>query len=247
MGDSIGAYAALKRALAVEPGSLFLIEDLAKSHSFFGDLNGARLVLAAPTPGVDPDALIAYTATTGDYYWLLDDAQRQRLFTIPASTFLAAVGGNPRDRGLALAHTAWLGGDRSKARTYADSALPFALATARDNPTNADAHALLGDVEVYLGQRPAALRDAHEGVRIADLQSTAFNRGYDRLQLARVFTVLGESDSAVTPLEPVPSLMPNFLSRAEFGVDSVWAPLRANPRFQHFLAPHDSAAQAIAR
>jgi serine/threonine-protein kinase len=236
VGDSIGARAALDRALAVEPTSLVLVQTKVRSHLFFGDLAGARSVVAVPPPGVDPDALLAWIAVSWDLYWILDDAQQQRLFTMPPSTFNAAVGGNPRDRALALAHTAWLRGDTLRARSYADSAFPFAVATVRGNPTNADAHGLLADVEVYMGQRAAALRDAHEAVRMAELHSQPFDRGYLRVQLARVFTVLREPDSAVTALEPVPSLAPLSYPRAFFRVDPTWTPLRGNLRFQRLVA-----------
>jgi tetratricopeptide (TPR) repeat protein len=236
VGDSIGARAALDRALAVEPTDLVLVLLKAKSHLFFGDLAGARSVVSVAPPGVDPDALLAWAAVSWDLYWILDDAQQQRLFTMPAATFNAAAGGNPRDRDLALAHTAWLRGDAGRARIYADSAFPFAVATVRKNPTDADAHGLLADVEVYMGQRAAALRDAHEAVRMAELHSQPFDRAYNRVQLARVFTVLGERDSAVTALEPVPSLAPSPYTQAFFWVDPTWTPLRGNLRFQRLVA-----------
>ena len=158
-GDSTGARAALDRVLAVEPTNLGVIEGKARSYLFFGDLSGARSVVTTPPPGVDPDALIAYMAVTFDLYWVLDDAQQQRLFTMPASTFNAADGGNPRDRPLALAHTAWLRGDTLRARMYADSSFPFAVAMVRRNPTNADAHGLLADVEASRGQAGAMAAD----------------------------------------------------------------------------------------
>ena len=235
-GDSTGARAALDRVLAVEPTNLGVIEGKARSYLFFGDLSGARSVVTTPPPGVDPDALIAYMAVTFDLYWVLDDAQQQRLFTMPASTFNAADGGNPRDRPLALAHTAWLRGDTLRARMYADSSFPFAVAMVRRNPTNADAHGLLADVEAYRGERAAALRDAHEAVRIADLQSEPFSRAYNHIQLARVFTVLRTPDSALTALEPVPGLISEFYPRAFLRIDPNWVSLRANPRFERLIA-----------
>lgn len=41
---------------------------------------------------------------------------------------------------------------------------------------------------VYMGRAEAAVRDAHEGVRLADMQFLHFGRAYDRVQRARVFT-----------------------------------------------------------
>jgi hypothetical protein len=56
-----------------------------------------------------------------------------------------------------------------------------------------------------------------------------------------VFTVLREADSAVTALEPVPSLEPVFFSRAILRVDPTWAPLRASPRFERLVAQPEAA------
>lgn len=245
-GDSAGARAALDRALAVEPTNLAIVKAIVMSYLFYGDLAGARSVLAVPRPGINPDALIAFMSVTFDLYWVLDGAQQLRLFAMPAPTFNAAAGGNPRDRSLALAHTAWMRGDRARARIYADSAYPFAVATKRSNPTNADALSLLADIEAYMGQRAPALHDAHEGVRIADVQSQSFDMAYTRVQLARVFTVVGEPDSAVTALDPVPAIARYFYSRRYLGVDATWATLRANPRFQRLVTQPDSATRPTA-
>ena len=182
-------------------------------------------------------------ASVQDLVWVLNDPQQQRLFSMPAPTFDAASGGNPRDRGLALAHTAWLRGDRARARIYADSAFPYAVAMHRSNPTNGDAYSLLADAEAYMGQRTAAIRDAHEGEKMGEVQSDPFHVAYNRVQLARVFTVLGEPDSAVTALETVPGLAPEWFSRAYLRIDPTWTTLRANPRFQRLIAQPDSATR----
>ena len=235
-GDTAGARAAMVRAIALDSTNVSLFHSLARHRIWIGDLAGARSVYATPHPGVDPDALMAYAAVTLDLYWALDDAQQQRLFAMPPATFLVAAGGNPRDRYLALAHTAWLRGDATRARAYADSALPYAAKMVHGNPTNADARGLLADVEAYLGRRQDALRDAHEAVHLAELSSESFNRGYNSVQLARVFTIFHEPDSAVTALEPVLDLLPDFYSPAFFRIDPTWSPLRGNPRFQQLIA-----------
>ena len=114
-GDAAGARAAVDRAQALNPTSLEWAHVKALTYLLQGDLRGARAVLANPPPGMDPNALIAYTSTVLDLYWALDDAQQRRLFEMPAATYLTAISGmapgagtGPRDRALALAHTAWL-------------------------------------------------------------------------------------------------------------------------------------------
>ena len=102
----------------------------------------------------------------------------------------------------------------------------------RKNPGNADAHGLLADIEAYQGHRVDALRDGHEAVRLAGLRSEAFDEAYAWYQLARVFTVLHEPDSAVTALEPVPGLAPDFFPAPFVRVDPTWTSLRTNSRFE---------------
>jgi hypothetical protein len=78
---------------------------------------------------------------------------------------------------------------------------------------------------------------------MGEVQSDPFHVAYNRVQLARVFTVLGEPDSAVTALETVPGLAPEWFSRAYLRIDPTWTTLRANPRFQRLIAQPDSATR----
>ena len=47
-----------------------------------GDLAGARAVLRAVPPEVDPAALVVYVANYGGLGWVLDEAQQQLLFRL---------------------------------------------------------------------------------------------------------------------------------------------------------------------
>ncbi len=197
---------------------------------------------------MDPNALIAYTSTVLDLYWALDDAQQRRLFDMPAATYLTAISGmapgagtGPRDRALALAHTAWLEGNATRARAYADSALPAASAIARANPDDAGSLSLLADVEAYLGRRRDALRDAHQGIALAQTRpATRLDLPYNQVQLARIFVIFNQPDSAAAALEPVPTEAPGFYSPAFFRIDPTWAPLHGNPRFERLIARDSS-------
>ena len=240
-GDTAGARAALVRARAIEPTNVYLVLFLAVSHLNVGDLNGARAVANAAYPEISADQLIAHEAQGLDLYWVLDDARQRRLFELPVSTFAsAATPPAVRDRFLALAHTAWSRGDVRRARLYADSAIGPATAVRRANPGNADAHALLAVAEAYVGSREQAVRDAHAGVALAPQRRGDDAAAYDQVQLARVFTILGEADSAAAALEPLPATSPLFWSRAWLRIDPTWITLRTNPRFQRLIA--DTAA-----
>jgi hypothetical protein len=169
--------------------------------------------------------------------WVLDDAGQRRLFDIPGVVFSSRV--KPvglRDRFLALAHTAWIRGDLRRARIYGDSAVGPGAAVHRANPRNADADALLAVAEAYAGSREGALRDAHAATALAPLVYGVDAVVYDQVCLARVFTILGEPDSAVAALEPVPDASSSYWSRAWLRIDPTWASLRSNTRFQRLIA-----------
>ena len=251
-GDAAGARIAVDRALAINPTSLQWTNTKVLTYLQQGDLRGARAVIANPPPGMDPNAFIAYTSTVLDLYWVLDDGQRQRLFVMPAATYLTAIssqapgaGTGPRDRALALAHTAWFERNPTRARIYADSALPGATAVARANPDDGPSLALLADVEAYLGRRREAVSDAHRAVEISRTRSvTSLDAPYAEVQLARIFVIFNELDSAAAALEPVPREVPETYPPAFLRIDPTWAPLHGIPRFERLVAK-DSAAHTV--
>jgi len=234
-GDSAGALNAADRAIAIDPTNVELIRKKVLAYLELGNLPGARAAIATPRPGVNPDALTGYMSMAFDLYWTLTDAQQERLFVIPPTVFLTVFGG-PRDRYLALAHVSWLRGDKGRARVYGDSALPAAAAIAKANPTDPQSIALLADAEAYAGRASEAIRDAHAGAGSAPLTVNEGNRGYAQIQLARVFLILHEPDSAAAALEPVPAVAPPVLTPAMLRIDPTWAPLHGNPRFERLIA-----------
>ena len=55
------------------------------------------------------------------------------------------------------------------------------------------------------------------------------------MDLARVYTMVGEYDAAIDRLEQLLSI-PGHLTTAWLRVDPTWDPLRGNSRFQRLLA-----------
>ncbi|GEM_PF-701787 len=246
VGDTARSRAALMRVRAIDPTNVAVILRLVVSHLNVGDLDGARNVANATYPEILPDVQTVQLSEF-DVPWVLDDARQRRLFNIPVAIF--APDQKPasfRDRFLALAHTAWLRGNTRGARAYGDSAIGPASAVLRANPGNADAHELLAVAEAYAGARQTALRDAHAGTALAPLRPGLDAAAYDQVQLARVFTILGDADSAAAALEPVPAAAPLFWSRAWLRIDPTWAPLRTNSRFQRLIADSASAKRPVA-
>ncbi len=219
---------AADRGLALAPSNLDLLGAKTVIYLARGDLAGARAVLRAATRKVDPAALVAYIAVSGDLYWALEDGQQQLLLRLSPEPF----GGDRSSWGLALAQTHALRGNTALARAYADSARLAYEAQVREAPQEALLHALLGVALAYLGRKAEAIR---EGERAVGLTSDAHRRAYSQHQLVRIYLLAGEPERALDRLEPLLKV-PYWLSPGWLRIDPTFAPLRGNPRFERLVA-----------
>jgi serine/threonine-protein kinase len=225
------ALATGRRALALAPGDLGVIDATVVAHLGQGDLAGARSVLRAVPREVDPAALVAYIAMYNDLYWVLDDAQQQLLLQVSPAPF-----GNDRSAwGLALAETHALRGDSALTRAYADSARLAYEANLRDVPQNPQSRALLGVALGYLGKKADAIREGERAVELKPFSEDASFGGYVQHQLVRIYLLVGEKERALDRLEPLLN-RPFYLSPGLLKIDPAFAPLRGHPRFQRLVA-----------
>ncbi len=63
----------------------------------------------------------------------------------------------------------------------------------------------------------------------------AWNGAYIQHQLARIYLLVGEPDTALDQLEPLLK-MPYYLTPAWLRIDPTFAPLKGNPRFERLVA-----------
>ena len=162
------ALQAADRALALAPADLALINAVVEAHLAQGDLAGARAVLRAVPREVDPAALVAYTATWGDLYWVLDEAQQRLLLRLSPAPF----GDDRATWGIALAETHALRGDTALAEYYSSVLHDYAHAFTEDSiavdraPGDADRLVGLGYDEVALGRWAQARGHLEQAVRL---------------------------------------------------------------------------------
>jgi TolB-like protein len=225
------ALEAADHGLSLAPTNLQLIEGKAIASVARGDLTGARAILAAAPRGVEPTALVAYVATYWDLYWVLDSAQQSLLLRLPPSQFDDDRG----NWGIALAHTYYLHGDRSRARAYADSVRQALEGQLRDQPDNAQAHAILGTALAYLGRKADAIREGRRSVELVSVARDGYTGPYLQHQLVRIYLLVGEDEKALDQLDPLLKL-PYYLTPAWLKIDPMFDPLRKNPRFQRLVA-----------
>ena len=220
------------RALTVDPANIDIIENKAMFYLAQGDLAGARAVVRAAPPTVEPTALVANLANYWDLFWLLDDSQQQLLLRLTPATF----DGDRGTWGGILAETYALRGDLARARSYADSGRIGYEQTLASTPEDPQRLAFHGLMLAYLGQKAAALRDAERAVSLAPASRDSYMGPYIQHLLARTCVLVGEPEKAIDQLEALLK-MPYYLSPGWLRIDPSFAPLRGNPRFDRLVAP----------
>jgi hypothetical protein len=159
-------------------------------------------------------------------FWVLDDAQQERLLRLTPDAF-----GDRALWGLALAGTYALRRDGAHARAYADSARATLATQFRSGLENPDMHAALGVAYAYLGRERDAVREGERAVALVPIEKDALAGPSYLLQLVRIYILVGEPAQALDGLERL-LRVPSLLSPGRLRVDPTFAPLRGNPRFE---------------
>ncbi len=134
-----------------------------------------------------------------------------------------------------LAQVYGLMGRGALARVYYDSARSYLQGRVAQRPEDARLHTALGIVFAGLGRKQEAIQEGERGVALLPVTKEAYQGYYRALDLARIYTMVGEYDAAIDRLEQL-LWIPGHLTTAWLRVDPTWDPLRGNPRFQRLLA-----------
>ena len=125
-------------------------------------------------------------------------------------------------------------GYRELARVYYDSARNVVAGKLREHPDDPRLHSALGIAWAGLGRKDEAIAEGKKAVDLLPVTREAF-RGYrHEHDLARIYTMVGEYDTAVSRLEYLLSI-PGWLTPAWLRIDPAWDPLRGHPRFQKLV------------
>jgi eukaryotic-like serine/threonine-protein kinase len=219
------------RALALDRTAPDLHETKAMLFLEQGDLPGARRVLDAAQPDVEPTALVAWIATYYDLFWVLNEGQQQLLLRLPPGPF----NDDRLSWGLALAGTYALRGDVARAKAYGDSARIVGEAQLRDAPDDPQLHALQGVALAYAGRKAEAIKEGEHAVSLLPAAQDAYLAPYIQHQMLRIYLLAGQPEKALDQLESLLKV-PYFLTPGWLKIDPTLDPLRKNPRFQKLVA-----------
>jgi tetratricopeptide (TPR) repeat protein len=125
-------------------------------------------------------------------------------------------------------------GNRQSERAYYDSARSVLETRIQEQPDDDRYRSALGIAYAGLSRTEEAIREGESAVELLPMSEEAW-RGALRVEdLARIYTMVGEYDTAIDQLEtllavPSPTTVPMLR------IDPTWSPLREHPRFQALL------------
>ena len=143
-----------------------------------------------------------------------------QLFYIPKDMLLAEIYG--------------LNNNRKSELAYYDSARVFLESKLKEFPNDARMHSSLGITYAGLGEKDKAIKEGKRGVELLPISKEAWNGYYREMDLAKIYTMVGEHDLAIDKLDYLLSI-PGELSFPYIKIDPVWKPLFNDPRFQKVL------------
>ena len=242
MRDWPAATAGFNRALAIKPDFVLPKIGLAYLEVFRnGNPAAGRKMLENIPARVETNGIV--TVARWDLAMLERDyATAEKILTDSPLENLSPPGDAPKtyyQGRLALAR-----GDIESAKRYFAAVRPDTEKRVRDNPDAAERHAGLGLLYAYMQRKDDAIREGRRAVELEPESQNAFHGAALAANLALVYSLLGESDQAITLIErllstPGPvqcSDFPSNITLADLRLRWEWDPLRYNPRFQKILA-----------
>jgi tetratricopeptide (TPR) repeat protein len=126
-------------------------------------------------------------------------------------------------------------GDEPRAHTAFVAARERVASAVRDQPEDGKPLILLAQIDAVLGRKEAALREGERAIELIPVTKDALVGNLLLDQLAGVYAQAGEADRAFNLLEKMAKI-PFGVSYGSLKLDSVWDPLRKDPRFEKIVA-----------
>jgi serine/threonine-protein kinase len=225
------------RAIAVDPSAFFARALRAYVDiDWKGDLTTMERLLAQTPPDVDPNG----NATLARFQHKLLQRKYNEAVEIlnksPLDVFFTwSYHGTYLPKSFLFAETYRLMNDRARARSSFTEAQHIVETAVRENPSDSRRHAVLGKIFAGLGRKEDAVREGKRAVELLPETKDALEGPNMILQLAEIYTTVGDLDSVFPLLEHSLS-SPAGINVPVLKLDPVWDPIRSDPRFEKLLA-----------
>jgi hypothetical protein len=120
-------------------------------------------------------------------------------------------------------------------REHYDSARALLEIRIEESAEDSRLHSALGIADAGLGRKGDAIREGKLAVELLPISKEAYRGAYRAIDLAQIYTMVGEKEAAIDELEHLLSI-PSPLSVPLLRLDPIWDPLRDHPRFQQLVA-----------
>jgi len=198
-----------------------------------GDVNKASQILKASLDVVNQDKrfvtylLVHISILDGKY----EEAMKM-LFDEPANVLYDQFTFEPKSQIMAFIYG--LQNKNNLAKDCYDSARVVIKEKLKELPDDARLHSALGLVFAGLSKKEEAIREGIQATELLPITKEAWRGFFRELDLAKIYTMVGEYDLAINKLEYLLSI-PGELSVPYIKLDPVWRPLLKIPRFQKIL------------
>jgi len=129
-------------------------------------------------------------------------------------------------------------GERQRALAACSSAIEFMEGEIRSRPHDYRVYSALGQAFALLGRNEEAVHAGQHAVELMGTSTDALDGAFQEIELAKIYTRVGESDKALDLIERLLSIPCDF-SVGLLRLDPAWDPLRDRPRFQALLEEYE--------
>lgn len=160
-----------------------------------------------------------------------------RLASLSYDTFDEADFYLPLNLAYAAAYSAK--NELSLMKSHADSAHISLERAIRESSEDPRFHASLGIAYAYLDRKEDAIREGNLAMSLYPVSRDAYYGPRYVLDLAKIYTVVGEYEEAINLLEYLMTIPAgNYVTVSLLQLEPVWDPLREHQRFQRLLEEH---------
>jgi tetratricopeptide (TPR) repeat protein len=123
----------------------------------------------------------------------------------------------------------------SLARKKYNSAIQILERKIAEHPEDSRLYSALGLTYAGLGRKADAIREGKRGIELLPISKEAWRGSYRLFDLAQIYAMVGEQESALDAIEELLEKPTDALSVALIKNDPSWDSLRDNPRFQKLI------------